>query len=199
MSLTNAATTRRNDLDLARRGRGRYLGGALDPIPHVVDDGLSGGSSAGELPGGDDGATSVLHGGDELALQPGVIRHGTAHLRLLAASCDKHRASKKATSLLPRTRQRCMRDSKRKRGCTRRARDVGVVDVGVLGLGVVAPDDHVVDLVDVDVQALGDLALGPVVVQAGETAEVLLGQAGSGQSGDQCVGVGRVADDQNLL
>jgi hypothetical protein len=73
-----------------------------------------------------------------------------------------------------------------------------VVDVGVLGFGVVAPDDDVVDLVDVDGQALGNLALGPVVVQAREAAEVLLGQAGRRQGSDQRVGVGRVADNQDL-
>lgn len=73
-----------------------------------------------------------------------------------------------------------------------------MVDVWVLSLGVVAPDDDVVDLADVQVQTFGDLALAPVVVQASEAAEVLLGQIGGREGGDQSVGVGRVANNQNL-
>lgn len=78
-------------------------------------------------------------------------------------------------------------------------RHVSVVDVRVLGLGVIAPDDDVVNLVDVNVKALGNLALSPVVIKAGQAAEVLLGQVGSRKSSNQAVGVGRVAHDQDLL
>ncbi len=42
-----------------------YLGCAKGPIPNVVDDGLSGGSSAGELPGSNDSSTAVLYSRNE--------------------------------------------------------------------------------------------------------------------------------------
>ncbi len=45
-----------------------YLGCAKGPIPDVVDDGLSGGSSAGELPGSNNSSTAVLHSRNERTL-----------------------------------------------------------------------------------------------------------------------------------
>ena len=52
---------------------------------------------------------------------------------------------------------------------------VGEAEVGVLCGGVVAPDDHVVDALHLDPDALGDLSLGSVVVKSGHACDVALG------------------------
>ncbi len=39
--------------------------------------------------------------------------------------------------------------------------NVGMVDVRVLGLGVVAPDNDVVDFIHIDIETVSDLTLGP--------------------------------------
>lgn len=51
--------------------------------------------------------------------------------------------------------------------------DGGGVDVGVLGGGVVAPDDAARHVLDVGTSLEGELAYGAVVVKAGERGEVL--------------------------
>ena len=53
--------------------------------------------------------------------------------------------------------------------------DKAVVDVGVLGGRVVAPNDQVLDIVDWYVDFVGNLSNGTVLVQSGERAEVFLG------------------------
>ena len=71
--------------------------------------------------------------------------------------------------------------------------DLGVEDVGVLGGRVVAPDGDLLDVGDLGAGLLGQLRDGPVVVQAGQRGEPLLGDVGRVVLRDQRVGVGRVA------
>lgn len=52
----------------------------------MIDDGLSSRRSAGELPGSDDGSASVLHGGDELSVDPGIIGNSSTHGSLVTTS-----------------------------------------------------------------------------------------------------------------
>ena len=67
-----------------------------------------------------------------------------------------------------------------------------------LGVGVVAPDAALPDLVAGDVGLLSDLTDSPVVVEPGHGAEVLWAEVLSVVLADQAVGVGRVADDEDL-
>ena len=76
--------------------------------------------------------------------------------------------------------------------------DVTVVGTRVLGGGVVTPDGNVLDVLGGDLELLGDLGLGTVVVETGKGREVLLGDGRSVQHGDTSVGVGGVANDQHL-
>ena len=74
----------------------------------------------------------------------------------------------------------------------------GEVDVRVLGARVVAPDDHILHLVHRRPCFARQEASSSVVVQAGEAAEVLLGDLRSIGRQDEAVGVGRVCDDEDL-
>ncbi len=75
--------------------------------------------------------------------------------------------------------------------------DLGVEEVWVLGGGVVAPDGQLLDVGDRHGQLLRQLAQRPVVVQAGHRGEPLGGHVRGVGLGDECVGVGRVADHQH--
>jgi len=156
----------------------------------VVNDGLSGRSSTRKLPCSYDCSSPVLNGGDELALKPSVILNRSTNGLFAWQGNEKAIQQHSLPSVV--------RIGSSDSSLTFTSRDIGMVDVWVLSLGVVAPDDDVVDLADVQVQTFGDLALAPVVVQASEAAEVLLGQIGGREGGDQSVGVGRVANNQNL-
>ena len=76
--------------------------------------------------------------------------------------------------------------------------DQRVVEVGVLGGGVVAPDGQVLDGGDRDRQLGGELRDRAVVVQPGHRGEPARGHVGRVLLGDQRVGVGRVADHEHL-
>ena len=78
------------------------------------------------------------------------------------------------------------------------ATDLGVEQVGVLGGGVVAPDGHVLDVVDRGIHLAGQLGLGAVVVQTRQGGEVVVGDVGGVGGGDEGVGVGRVSGHQHL-
>lgn len=78
------------------------------------------------------------------------------------------------------------------------AGDLGVEDVGVLGGGVVAPDRQLAELGDRGARLLRELRERTVVVQAGHGGEALCRYVRRGGLGDQRVGVGGVADDQDL-
>src|SRR5690606_29696947 len=73
-----------------------------------------------------------------------------------------------------------------------------VVQVRVLGAGVVAPDGHFLDVVDGLAELVGQLCHATVVVEAGHVGELARVAVGRVALGDQGVGVGRVADHQNL-
>ena len=73
-----------------------------------------------------------------------------------------------------------------------------VVEVRVLGGGVITPDVDALDRVDRDVELGGDLGAGAVLVKAGEGGEVLLGDARGVGLGDEAVGIGGIANDQDL-
>mmetsp|Transcript_23045 Transcript_23045/g.64742 ORF Transcript_23045/g.64742 Transcript_23045/m.64742 type:complete len:229 (-) Transcript_23045:138-824(-) len=74
-----------------------------------------------------------------------------------------------------------------------------VVDVRVLGGGVVAPDNDVTHvLARLEFQALAQLAKSAVVVQPRHGGEVLRRETLGACEGDECVGVGRVPDDAYL-
>lgn len=75
--------------------------------------------------------------------------------------------------------------------------DGGVEDVRVLGGGVVAPDGQALDVCDRGARLLRELGQRAVVVQAGHGGEALGRDVRGGGLGDQGVGVGRVADDQD--
>ena len=75
------------------------------------------------------------------------------------------------------------------------AADLGVEDVGVLGRRVVAPDRQLLDLRDRAAGLGGQLRQRPVVVEAGQCREAVLGDVGGVGLRDQRVGVGRVAGD----
>ena len=76
--------------------------------------------------------------------------------------------------------------------------DVTVVGTGVLGGAVVTPDGDVLDVLGGDIELLGELGLGAVMIEAGKSREVLLGDRGGVQHGNTGIGVGRVSHNQNL-
>src|SRR5690606_7216004 len=73
-----------------------------------------------------------------------------------------------------------------------------VVQVWVLGAGVVAPDGHLLDVVDGLAELVGQLRHATVVVEAGHGGELARVDVRRVALGDQGVGVGRVADYQHL-
>src|SRR5690606_9163053 len=73
-----------------------------------------------------------------------------------------------------------------------------VVQVRVLGAGVVAPDGHLLDVVDGLAELVGQLRHATVVVETGHGGELARVDVRRVALGDQGVGVGRVADYQNL-
>jgi len=76
--------------------------------------------------------------------------------------------------------------------------DGAVVDIGVHGGRVVAPDDKLADGVHILARLVRKLGEGTVVVEASHGGEVLDGDAGGVMGKDESVGVGRVADDNGL-
>jgi hypothetical protein len=75
---------------------------------------------------------------------------------------------------------------------------LGVEQVGELGGRVVAPDRHLGDVVDRGAGLGGELGHGTVVVEAGHRGEAARVEVGGVVHGDERVGVGRVADHQDL-
>ena len=76
--------------------------------------------------------------------------------------------------------------------------DDSVGDIRNLGVGVVAPDADLPDLVAGDAGLGSDLTDGTVVVEPGHGAEVLWAEVLSVVLADEAVGVSRVADDEDL-
>ena len=79
----------------------------------------------------------------------------------------------------------------------RGAVDAGVGEVGELGGGVVAPDGDVADLTREHAGLLGQLRLGPVLVEPGHREPAVGGHVGRVRPGDEAVGVARVADHEH--
>ena len=77
------------------------------------------------------------------------------------------------------------------------AADLGVGEVGELRGGVVAPDGDVGDVLDQHAGLLGELRLGPVLVEAGHGEPAVGGDVGGVAAGDEAVGVAGVADDED--
>ena len=73
--------------------------------------------------------------------------------------------------------------------CNWLAPNCSISNIRELSGGVVAPDDHVLDLVHIGRRALGDLEHGSVMVETGESREVLLGDFGSILGKSEAVGV----------
>lgn len=76
--------------------------------------------------------------------------------------------------------------------------DLAVVDVWVLGQGVVAPNDHVLDILHRDLQLVAQLGESAVLVQSGEGGEVLLWDRRRVVGRNEGVGVGRIAYNEHL-
>lgn len=121
--------------------------GAEPDVPHVVADGLGGRHGAGKLPGLDDGGAALLHRlrqrGDGFREGNGRESNGCASLPA-AATTHRDEVPLEPGFVL--------------HGVVRRHLgavdvDLGVVDVGVLGGGVVAPDDDVLHFVGGDAAA----------------------------------------------
>ena len=70
--------------------------------------------------------------------------------------------------------------------------------IWVLSIGVVSPNDNVVNVVDVSAHLVGKLAVGAVLIEAGESGEVRLRDRGSVVGADECVGVCWVANNSDL-
>ena len=77
------------------------------------------------------------------------------------------------------------------------AGDEGVLVVGVLGVGVVAPDGHAGDLADGDAGLDGELGGGAVLVEPGHGEPAVGGDLGGVRLGDQAVGVAGVGDGED--
>lgn len=107
--------------------------------------------------------TSLLDGGDEVALEPSIIVAGSGSSDLSAVLVD-----------------------------------LSVPGIGVLSGGVVSPDGDASDLVGGDTGLGGDLGGGSVLIESGEGREVLLGDGGRVFLGNQAVGVGGVADNEDF-
>ena len=106
----------------------------------------------------DDGRTALLHGGDEVAVQPVGVGDDLGG---------------------------------------RLAADQGVVEVGELGGGVVAPDRHVGDVAHGHAGLAGQLRLGPVLVEAGHGEPAVGRDLGRVGPGDEAVRVAGVADHED--
>lgn len=137
--------------------------GSDDPVVEVVTDGLSGGHGAGELSGGKNGGTSLLDGGDEVALEPGIIVAGGGSGDLVTVFVD-----------------------------------LSVPGIGVLSGGVVSPDGDASDLVRSNTGLGGNLGGSSVLIESGQGGEVLLGDGWGVFLGNQTVGVGGVADNEDF-
>lgn len=74
----------------------------------------------------------------------------------------------------------------------------GVEKVRELGVGVVSPDEDIPDIGDSNASLFGNLVAGSVVIEASESAEVLLRDRRGTSGNNEAVGIGRVADDQDL-
>ena len=73
-----------------------------------------------------------------------------------------------------------------------------VESIRVLSGGMVTPDDDVVDVLNGGTGLVGDLAGSSALIKSGESGEVRLGDRGGVVGADECVGVGRVADNGDL-
>ena len=73
-----------------------------------------------------------------------------------------------------------------------------VSDVRELRAGVVAPNANVVHCRNSDTGFQCNLSASSVVIEAGKGRKVLLGKAGAATGHDEAVGVGGIADNQNL-
>ncbi len=75
---------------------------------------------------------------------------------------------------------------------------LAVEQIGILGAAVVPPNGHVGDRRDRLTDLLTELGERPVVVEAGHRMELAGIDVGSRMHCDQGIGVGRVADDEDL-
>ena len=78
----------------------------------------------------------------------------------------------------------------------RLAQNLGMVQVRVLGGGVVAPDHHSADILWIGTGMVGQNAAGAVVIQAGQGSELRRTKIRRVTAGDQCIGVGWITDYQ---
>ncbi len=81
---------------------------------------------------------------------------------------------------------------------SRLSADFSVEKIRELRVGVVSPDENVVDLGDVNTNLFGDLVTGSIVVEASERTEVLIGDGGGTSGRNEAVGVGGVSNNEHL-
>lgn len=164
------------------------LWGSKDPVSHVVACRAGGGQRARLLPRLDHRRASLLHVGDELLPQPvdtwwwSHYQNSLPHMHFYLTSSVPYLVGDE----LPDGPLAAV------------GRDGGVAGVGELRGGVVAPYDGVLDVADVHVQLLGDLAEGAVVVEPGEAGDVLGRDCRGELLQDERVGVRGIGHDQDL-
>ena len=73
-----------------------------------------------------------------------------------------------------------------------------MVDIRILRWWVVSPDNGIFNITYLHIQPLRDLTKGPVMVQPCQTTNVFLWDRWGKFLKDQCIGVGRVSNNQNL-
>ena len=73
-----------------------------------------------------------------------------------------------------------------------------MVDIWVLSQGVVSPNNHILDVLNGCLQFFTQLRESAVLIEAGQGSEILLGDGRSIVRGNESVGVGGVADNEDL-
>ena len=73
-----------------------------------------------------------------------------------------------------------------------------MVDIWVLSQGVVSPNNHILDVLNGCLQFFTQLRESAVLIEAGQGGEILLGDGRSVVRGYECIGVGGVADNEDL-
>lgn len=112
--------------------------GAKPDVPHMVADGLGGRHGAGQLPGLDDGRAALLHRLQEE--EEKVLNGGSSSCFPEGEAASAHRDE-------PSFEPRLVLDGVVHGRLGAVQVDFGVVDIGVLGGGVVPPDDDVLHFV----------------------------------------------------
>lgn len=63
---------------------------------------------------------------------------------------------------------------------------------------MVSPNDSAVDVINLGVGLFSEDGLSTVLIKAGQSSEVFLGDGGSVSAGNESIGVSRVANDANF-